>query len=96
MEILTEYISNIGNQFIDPKKRIFIAYIAISIAIAFVWFILNKKYSFVGALEIASEDAKSRRVPLCIFREEGKPSRGRRWEVPATCPGRGDASHVLK
>ena len=51
MEILTEYISNIGNQFIDPKKRIFIAYIAISIAIAFVWFILNKKYSFVGALK---------------------------------------------
>ena len=51
MEILTEYISNIGNQFIDPKKRIFIAYIAISIAIAFVWFILNKKYSFVGAIK---------------------------------------------
>ena len=51
MEILTEYISNIGNQFIDPKKRIFIAYIAISIAIAFVWFILNKKYSFAGALK---------------------------------------------
>ena len=43
MEILTEYISNIGNQFIDPKKRIFIAYIAISIAIAFVWFILKQK-----------------------------------------------------
>ena len=37
MEILIEYISNIGNQFIDPKKRIFIAYIAISIAIAFVF-----------------------------------------------------------
>ena len=51
MEILIEYISNIGNQFIDPKKRIFIAYIAISIAIAFVWFILNKKYSFVGAIK---------------------------------------------
>ena len=51
MEILTEYISNIGNQFIDPKKRIFIAYIAISIAIAFVWFILNKKYSFAGAIK---------------------------------------------
>ena len=51
MEIITEYISNIGNQFIDPKKRIFVAYIAISIAIAFVWFVLNKKYSFLGALK---------------------------------------------
>ena len=51
MEIITDYISNIGNQFIDPKKRIFVAYIAISIAIAFVWFVLNKKYSFLGALK---------------------------------------------
>ena len=51
MEILTDYFSNIGNQFIDPKKRVFIAYIAISILIAFGWFVLNKKYSLVGALK---------------------------------------------
>ena len=51
MEIFTDYLSNLGNQFIDPKKRIFIAYIAISIVIAFAWFILNQKYSLVGALK---------------------------------------------
>ena len=45
MEILTEYLSNIGNQFIDPKKRVFVAYIGISILIAFLWFILLRKYS---------------------------------------------------
>ena len=51
MEIITEYLTNIGNQFIDPKKRVFLAYIAISIFIAFIWFILNKKFSLIEALK---------------------------------------------
>ena len=51
MEIFTDYISNIGNQFIDPKKRVFVAYIAISILIAFAWFIFLRKYSLRGAFK---------------------------------------------
>ena len=51
MEILTEYLSNIGNQFIDPKKRVFVAYIGISILIAFLWFILLRKYSLFAAFK---------------------------------------------
>ena len=51
MEIFTDYIANIGNQFIDPKKRVFVAYIAISILIAFVWFIFLRKYSLRGAFK---------------------------------------------
>ena len=51
MEIFTDYISNIGNQFIDPKKRVFVAYIAISILIAFAWFILMRKYSLNSAFK---------------------------------------------
>ena len=51
MEIFTDYISNIGNQFIDPKKRVFVAYIGISILIAFLWFILLRKYSLFAAFK---------------------------------------------
>ena len=51
MEIFTDYISIIGNQFIDPKKRVFVAYIAISILIALAWFIFLRKYSLLGALK---------------------------------------------
>ena len=43
--------SNIGNQFIDPKKRVFVAYIGISILIAFLWFVLLRKYSFFAAFK---------------------------------------------
>ena len=41
----------IGNQFIDPKKRVFVAYIGISILIAFLWFILLRKYSLFAAFK---------------------------------------------
>ena len=51
MEVFTDYISNIGNQFIDPRKRVFIAYIVISILIAFAWFILLRKYSLIEAFK---------------------------------------------
>ena len=51
MDIFSDYFLKIGNQFIDPKKRVFIAYIIIAIAIAIGWFILNKKFSFKHALK---------------------------------------------
>ena len=50
MEIFSEYLVKIGNQFVDPKKRVFIAYIAISIFIALGWFILNRKLSLKKAI----------------------------------------------
>tara|TARA_B000000557_G_scaffold64376_1_gene50647 strand:- start:736 stop:1755 length:1020 start_codon:yes stop_codon:yes gene_type:complete len=51
MEILSDYFFKIGSQFIDPKKRVFIAYIVISIFIALGWFILSKKFTFKVALK---------------------------------------------
>lgn len=51
MEIFSEYLVKIGNQFVDPKKRVFIAYIAISIIIALGWFVINKKLSFKKAIK---------------------------------------------
>ena len=50
MEIFSEYLIKIGNQFVDPKKRVFIAYILISLAIALGWFIFKRKLSFKKAL----------------------------------------------
>ena len=51
MDILSDYISLITNQFIDPKKRIYIFYVLISILIAFFWFMINKKLSFNKTLK---------------------------------------------
>ena len=51
MDIFSDYFLKIGNQFIDPKKRVFFVYIIISIIIAVGWFILNKKFSFKNALK---------------------------------------------
>ena len=51
MEILSDYFFKIGSQFIDPKKRVFIAYIVISIFIALGWFILSKKFTLKVALK---------------------------------------------
>ena len=49
MEIFSEYLIKIGNQFIDPKKRVFIFYIVCSFIIALLWFIFNKKLTFKKA-----------------------------------------------
>ena len=46
MDYFFEYTSVITNQFIDPKKRVFIFYLIISIIIGFFWFMVNKKLSF--------------------------------------------------
>ena len=68
MEILTEYISNIGNQFIDPKKRVFVAYIGISILIAFLWFVLLRRYSFFAAFKKVFDKKASSQSPFVILK----------------------------
>tara|TARA_B100001123_G_C15307810_1_gene1023283 strand:- start:1446 stop:2456 length:1011 start_codon:yes stop_codon:yes gene_type:complete len=50
MDILSDYTSQISNQFIDPKKRVFLFYILISIFIAIFWFMMIKKISFKKSL----------------------------------------------
>ena len=50
MDYLFDYTSQITNQFIDPKKRVFLFYIIVSIIIAAAWFMINKKLSFKKAL----------------------------------------------
>ena len=51
MEIFFDYINNIGNQFIDPKKRVFLAYIFLSFLIALFWFMYIKKINLKKALK---------------------------------------------
>ena len=51
MEIFFEYINNLGNQFTDPKKRVFLAYIFFSILIALFWFMYIKKINLKKALK---------------------------------------------
>jgi len=50
MDYFFDYTSQITNQFIDPKKRVFLFYIIISIFIASAWFIINKKLSLKKTL----------------------------------------------
>ena len=50
MDYFFDYTSQITNQFIDPKKRVFLFYILISILIATAWFMINKKLSFKKTL----------------------------------------------
>ena len=51
MDIFFDYTSLIANQFIDPKKRIFIFYILISVGIAIFWFMIKKKLSFIKSIK---------------------------------------------
>ena len=51
MDIFFDYTSLIANQFIDPKKRIFIFYILIPVGIAIFWFIIKKKLSFIKSIK---------------------------------------------
>ncbi len=50
MDYFFDYRSQITNQFIDPKKRVFLFYILISILIATAWFMINKKLSLKKTL----------------------------------------------
>ena len=40
---MLEYIGDIFHHFVDPKKRVFIGYIVLSIAIAFFWLVVFRK-----------------------------------------------------
>ena len=45
MDIFTEFFFDLFNNFIDPKKRIFIFYLLAAILISFLWLYFNKKLS---------------------------------------------------
>ena len=46
-----DFISNIFEHFIDPRKRVFVGYLAISIIIALIWLILFKRKNFKNSLK---------------------------------------------
>lgn len=52
MEIITDIFFNIINQFTNPKKRVFVFYIFLSIVIAALWLMFRKKKSFKKAIKI--------------------------------------------
>ena len=47
---MLEYIGEIFHHFVDPKKRIFLGYIALSIAIALLWLVIFKKKGLKSAI----------------------------------------------
>ena len=51
MEFLFEIFQNLLDQFTNPKKRVFILYLFLSILIAFSWLVLKKKKSLRNALK---------------------------------------------
>ena len=51
MNIISDLFIDIFYQFIDPKKRIFICYLLLSVFIAFLWLVYNKKLSFKKSLK---------------------------------------------
>ena len=51
MDLITEYITGISNQFFDPKKRVYLIYILLSILIAFLWFVFYKKKSLLSSFK---------------------------------------------
>ena len=52
METITDIFFNILNQFTNPKKRVFVFYIFLSIVIATLWLMFRKKKSFKKAIKI--------------------------------------------
>ncbi|MDC3107968.1 sterol desaturase family protein, partial [Paracoccaceae bacterium] len=46
---MLEYIGDIFHHFVDPKKRVFIGYIVLSVAIAFFWLVFFKKKGLKSA-----------------------------------------------
>ena len=51
MEFFLDIFSNLVSQFTNPKKRVFVLYLLLSVLIAFVWLVFNKKKSFKGSLK---------------------------------------------
>ena len=46
---MLEYIEDIFHHFVDPKKRVFLGYILLSIAIALFWLVFFKKKGLKSA-----------------------------------------------
>ena len=46
---MIDFLISIFEHFVDPKKRIFLGYIILSVIIAFIWLIFMKKFSLVEA-----------------------------------------------
>ena len=51
MEFVIDIFSSTVGQFTNPKKRVFIFYLFLSLLIAFAWLILKKKKTFVGSIK---------------------------------------------
>ncbi|MAV82043.1 MAG: sterol desaturase [Pelagibacteraceae bacterium] len=51
MELILDPFLNILSQFTNPKKRVFIVYLLVSILIALVWLYFYKKKSFINSLK---------------------------------------------
>ena len=47
---MLEYIGEIFHHFVDPKKRVFLGYIALSVAIALFWLVFFKKKGLKSAI----------------------------------------------
>ena len=47
---MLEYIGDIFHHFVDPKKRVFLGYIVLSIAIALLWLVFFKKKGLKSAI----------------------------------------------
>ena len=47
---MLEYIGDIFHHFVDPKKRVFLGYIVLSIAIALFWLVFFKKKALKSAV----------------------------------------------
>ena len=45
-----DFISNIFEHFLDPRKRVFVGYLAVSIIIALLWLVLFKRKNFRNSL----------------------------------------------
>ena len=43
---MLEYIGDIFHHFVDPKKRVFLGYLGLSIVIALLWLVFLKKKGF--------------------------------------------------
>ena len=51
MEVFLDIFSNLVSQFTNPKKRVFVLYLLLSVFIAFAWLVFNKKKSLKGSLK---------------------------------------------
>ncbi len=66
-----DFFSNIFEHFIDPRKRVFVGYLAISVFIALFWLIFFKRKNFINSLEIIFAKkvwfSKSSKADFLIF-----------------------------